>query len=127
MCAAELRSCLSILPVLQLRRACDAATTELASVTADKAQLSQQHDKAQESIDALVAELQDTLGRLEQQQQQAGQLSDRLQQVTADAAVMQKQVRRFARQGSWARYQGVLCCVCCPGAVCAWGSSHTPI
>jgi len=85
-----------LLPVpwhLQLRRACSKANNELAAVSEDRANLHEQHQKAQESIDALVAELQDTLARLEQEQKQAGLLSDKLQQSSADAAAKQKQVR----------------------------------
>lgn len=76
----------------QLRRALDATADELASVTGDKANLDQHHHQAQESIDALVAELQDTLARLEQEQQQAGQLSEQLKSLSTEGTAMQKQV-----------------------------------
>jgi ABC-type transporter Mla subunit MlaD len=61
----------------------------------------QQHHQAQESIDALVAELQDTLGRLEQEQQQAGQLSAQLNALTTEGTATQKQVRWWQTVG-WA-------------------------
>ena len=61
-------------------------------MSADKAAFDKQHEQAQESIDALVAELQDTLARLEQEQQQAGQLSERLQQATKEGADKEKKV-----------------------------------
>lgn len=89
---------------LQLRRACSKANNELAAVSEDRANLHEQHQKAQESIDALVAELQDTLARLEQEQKQAGLLSDKLQQLSADAAAKQKQVRMCLR--------GLMCLWC---------------
>lgn len=61
-------------------------------MTAKKAGLEQQHCEAQESIDALVAELQETLASLEQEQQQAGQLSKKLGALTAEGASAQQRV-----------------------------------
>lgn len=79
----------------QLRQALDAAAGELSSLSADKASFDQQHTQAQESIDALVAELQDTLARLDQEQQQAGQLSERLQKASKEGAEREKQVSQI--------------------------------
>lgn len=76
----------------QLRRALDATADELASLTSERANREQQHAQAQESIDALVAELQETLARLEQEQQQVAQLSNKLESTAAEHSGMQKQV-----------------------------------
>jgi hypothetical protein len=54
--------------------------------------MEQQHAQAQESIDALVTELQETLARLEQEQQQVAALSDKLESTAAEHSNMQKQV-----------------------------------
>lgn len=78
LCAAKMRAVLCCAGHTQLHRALGAAASELSDTAADKAAQQQQHDQAQESIDALVSELQDTM--------------DRMQELTAERADTHKQV-----------------------------------
>lgn len=69
----------NVLSGLQLQRACEATAHELATATAGKVALQQQYEQAQESIDALAAELQDTLGKVQEKESDIQALAEQLE------------------------------------------------
>lgn len=76
---------------LQLQRACEATARELSAVTADKVSLQQQLTQSQDSVDALAAELQDTLAKVDDKDTQLQALAEQLEeeQNQHNAAVQQ--------------------------------------
>lgn len=81
---AELVACLELIVVctrapVQLQRACEATAHELAQATADKVAMQQNATQAQESVDALAAELQDTLAVLADKKGQVDALMAQLE------------------------------------------------
>lgn len=83
--------------VVQLQRACEATAHELATVTTDKVALQQQYKQSQESIDALAAELQETLAKVDEKETQVEALVEQLDAEQAENKVAAQKVSMFRR------------------------------
>jgi septal ring factor EnvC (AmiA/AmiB activator) len=83
---------------LQLRRACEATADELSSVIGDRTALRSELDQAQLSIDALAAELQETVDKAQAGEARSTELDAQLQESEQARSLAQQQVgHRSAR------------------------------
>jgi septal ring factor EnvC (AmiA/AmiB activator) len=106
----HLLRCFACVP-LQLRRACEATADELASVTGDRSALRCELDQAQLSIDALAAELQETVDKAQAGEARTAELEAQLQASEQARGLAQQQVLPGVQHGSHLLALCVQCCV----------------